>query len=139
MSQQKEITAFVLDEFSELVSRWGFQSPKVSEEDWMTRIDYIKGDLAFEIELDWRDFDLFVLLVRLENGQLPSGYYVSNGRKCRKHLNNVIREQRWGQVLPAPLRKTRDVADIKDTAAQAKRAFLEHLERIAQAGDALFA
>lgn len=106
----------------------------------MTRIDYLKGDLAFEIELDWRDFDLFALLVRLENGQLPSGYYVSHGRKCRKHLNTVIREQHWAQVhLQTPSQKKRTVADIKDTAAQSKHMLFEHLERITQAGDALFA
>lgn len=106
----------------------------------MTRIDYFKGDLGFEIELDWRDFDLFALIVRLENRQLPNGYYVSSGRKCRKHLNNVIREQRWSQVQPqAVSKRTRTVADIKQTAEQAKRALLAHLDRLIQAGDTLFA
>lgn len=140
MSQKKEITEFVLKEFAELVNRWGFQAPKVTEEDWMTRIDYIKGDLGFEVELDWRDFDLFALLVRLENGNLPSGYYVSNGRKCRKHLNNIIREQRWSQVpVQTSPKRARTVADIKQAADQAKRTLIAHLDRIIQAGDTLFA
>jgi len=139
MSQQKDITEFVLNEFSELVNRWGFQPPKVTAEDWITRIDYFKGDLGFEIELDWRDFDLFALLVRLENGCLPSGYYVSNGRRCRKHLNNVIREQRWSQMRrQAPSKMTRTIADIKETADETKRTLLAHLDRIIQAGDTIF-
>ena len=140
MSQQKEITEFVLNEFSELVTRWGFQPPKVTEEEWMTRIDYLKGDLGFEIELDSRDFDLFALLVRLENGHLPEGYYVPSGRKCRKHLNNVIREQRWAYVPPqAPSSGIRTVAEIKQIADEAKHALLAHLDRIIRAGDTLFA
>jgi hypothetical protein len=53
-------------------------------------------DIALEIEIDWRDFDLFVFIVRLENGNLPSGYYVSEGRPCRYHLQKVIADKKWG-------------------------------------------
>ena len=51
--------------------------------------------IAIELELDWREFDSFFLLVKLEGGQFPQGYYVSNGKPCRYHLQKVIKERAW--------------------------------------------
>jgi hypothetical protein len=59
---------------------YGFSTPLVKSEDWSTTITLMLTRIALEIEMDWRDFDIFVLIVRLENGNLPCGYYVSNGR-----------------------------------------------------------
>ena len=51
--------------------------------------------IALEIEIDWRDFDVFLLIVKLENGDLPSGYYVSKGLPCRYHIQKVISDRHW--------------------------------------------
>lgn len=74
---------------------YGFSKPIVSDEDWSTSLTFMLTDIALEIELDWRDFDVFVLVVRLESGKLPNGYYVSEGRPCRYHLQKVISDRGW--------------------------------------------
>lgn len=74
---------------------YGFSTPLVKSEDWSTTITLMLSKIALEIEMDWRDFDIFVLIVRLENGKLPCGYYVSNGRPCRYHLQKVITDRKW--------------------------------------------
>jgi hypothetical protein len=74
---------------------YGFSQPRITQEEWSTTITLMLTDIALEIEIDWRDFDIFVLVVRLENGNLPSGYYVSEGRPCRYHLQKIISDRKW--------------------------------------------
>lgn len=70
MSEQVEIEKWVINQFAELTS-YGFSEPIIKREDWSTVIDWLGTGIALEIELDWREFDVFFLIVRLEGGQLP--------------------------------------------------------------------
>jgi hypothetical protein len=74
---------------------FGFSKPLVTQQEWSTTLTLMLTNIALEIEIGWRDFDVFVLVVRLENGNLPSGYYVSEGRPCRYHLQKVISDRKW--------------------------------------------
>lgn len=74
---------------------YGFSQPRVTQEDWLTTLTLMLTNIALEIEIDWRESDIFVLVVRLENGTLPSGYYVSEGRPCRYHLQKIVSERNW--------------------------------------------
>ncbi|MBI4356432.1 MAG: hypothetical protein HY559_00930 [Gammaproteobacteria bacterium] len=74
---------------------FGFTKPIANEEYWSTSITWMLKKIGVEIEIDWRDFDIFVLIVRLENGKMPNGYYVSGGQPCRYHLQKVISDRRW--------------------------------------------
>jgi len=98
MSEQVEIEKWVTSQFAELTS-YGFSEPIIKREDWNTVIDWLGTDIAIELELDWREFDIFLLIVRLEGGQLPQGYYVSNGEPCRFHLQKIIKENGWSVAL----------------------------------------
>ena len=73
----------------------GFSQPQMTQEKWSTTIALALTKIALEIEIDWRDFDIFLLVVRLENGAPPEGYYVSQGRPCRYHLQKVISDRKW--------------------------------------------
>ena len=73
----------------------GFSEPRVVQNEWSTSLILMRTRVALEIEIDWRDVKIFVLVVRLENGKLPSGYYVSEGRPCRYHLQTVISDRKW--------------------------------------------
>lgn len=84
----------IIDLLKSLYS-YGFSKPIVSQDDWSTSIIFKLTNIALEIELDWRDFNVFVLVVRMERGNLPSGYYVSAGKPCRYHLQKVISDRRW--------------------------------------------
>ena len=74
---------------------YGFSTPIVKNENGSTTITLMLTHIALEIEIEWRDFDIFMLVVKLENGNIPSGYYVSNGRPCRYHLQKVITDRKW--------------------------------------------
>ena len=98
VSEQLEIENWVICQYAELIN-CGFSEPVIERKDWNTVIDWLGTDIALEIELDWREFDVFLLVVRLENSQLPQGYYVSNGEPCRFHLQKVIEENGWFVAL----------------------------------------
>lgn len=95
MSTREEIEQFGLQVFAFLQNEYGFNLPKVRKEAWVTRIDFIGEKIAIELEIDWREVDVFLLIVQLEAGKLPKGYYVSNGKKCRVHLLTLVQEKKW--------------------------------------------
>lgn len=117
MSEARDVEEFAVSEFSDLLLQRGFATPRISCDEAKTRIDYFKSGFAIEVELDWRDFIAFVLIVRLEDGHLPAGYYMSGGRKCRKHLAKVVQEQKWeapaGPRFDRNLPKPANVDDLK--------------------------
>lgn len=86
------VEKLALDKFSFLENQMGLSKPKISRETWKTRISYLGKETGFDIELDWRELDVFVLIVRLEEGKLPKGYYVSQGRKSRVIIEQVLKE-----------------------------------------------
>ena len=116
MSEQEELTSFALAEFRPLVDDCGFNEPVVVKENWITRIDYLGENLGLEIVLDWRDFAVFVFFVRLEKGTLPQGYLVSDGKKCRKYLQEVLQERGLSRKKPKPQQaKTKQAFESQTT------------------------
>lgn len=104
MSRREETEEMVVREFNVLHERHAYSAPLITREGWFTRVDFAKGDIGVEVELDWRDLGVNVLAVRLHNGQLPKGYYVEEGRPCRKHIVSLARERKWPNAPPAPRR-----------------------------------
>jgi hypothetical protein len=90
MSDTKEIESFVLEKFSFLQDDVGLNKPILIRGAENTTISYLSKEIGIEIELDWRDFDVFILIAKLEGGKLPKGYYVFRGEKCRVHLEEVL-------------------------------------------------
>jgi hypothetical protein len=144
MAQKNSVEELVLKEFSGLVNQ-GFDPPKIQHQDWMTVIDYLGFDIGIEIELDWRDFRVFLLIVRLEAGALPKGYYVSesDGKPCRKHLGTLSKEQGW-QVLEQvkkarkKVKKTLTVEDLQEEIHKYKSDLFTLLPKIRETGSRLF-
>lgn len=135
MTTREDIEGMVLREFSALHDRHGYGAPLITKEGWLTRIDFRKGDIAIELELDWRDTLLSVLVVRLDDGHLPKGYYVDDGRPCRKHLVSLARERHWPHAPPAPRRvrphRGSGPEELANEAAQLRDllvGWLDHLE-----------
>jgi|688.fasta_scaffold705008_2 hypothetical protein len=139
MNQQEELLEQVLVEFNVLVQEHGFAQPSISKEKWITRVSYLHINIGIELELDWRDFDVFTLVVCLKNGALPSGYYIDNGKKCRKHLANICTEQRWIKRDPtSSLNEIRTEADFKLAINSSKKMVIEHLSGLFEKGELLF-
>lgn len=142
MSELKEIEDFALSEFGTLLMEHGFSAAKLEHDDVKTRIEFLKNDIAVEIELDWRDFIAFVLLVRLKDGNLPNGYYVADGKKCRKHLGKVIQEQGW-RTPPGPRfdrgqSKPKNAADLKTVLLQYKEQLAACINDLNSVGVSIF-
>lgn len=75
-----------------VLKEYGFLRPTVKKDKWSTTISSLSSDIAVEVELDWRDLDVFVLVTALSDGKLPGGYYVFNGKRCRIHLEDVLKD-----------------------------------------------
>jgi len=59
----------------------------------LSRLRFVLPPNFVEVELDWQEEALFVLVGELEDGQVPGGYYVDGrGRKVRWHLGAVLSE-----------------------------------------------
>lgn len=77
------------------LKKHGCKSPVVTEKGLMTIVSVFENEIALEVELDWWEAGVFLLVVRLENGNLPGGYYISAGKPCRYHLLQVIEDQKF--------------------------------------------
>jgi len=71
----------------------GFSIPTAKREKWSTTVSCLSSDIAIEIELDWRELDVYVLVTALSDGSLPGGYYISGGKKCRIHLESILKDE----------------------------------------------
>jgi hypothetical protein len=140
MTQNEEILDFVVREFGVLQQRFGYHAPKVSHEDWMTRITYMKGEIGIELELDWREGEAFLLAVRLEDGKLPKGYYVANDEKCRLHVMNIARARGWpGVQHPSQPTRAPGASDpMKDMILSHKRLLLSCLPLLERDWDGIW-
>ncbi len=88
----------VVNEFAFLMEEYSFKGPfsdfKICEERYVYKIWFMGRTLAIEFVLDQRDEDVSCLIVRLENGQLPSGLYVNErGERVRVYLELWLREK----------------------------------------------
>ncbi len=146
MSVHQEVESFALQQFVILQSNYGFSPPQVRRKGWITWIDSIRGEIAVELEIDWREFDVFLLIVRAETGRLPKGYYISDGKRCRVHLLNLLREKEWGvdHVLVSQVRsgssdpRRRDAASLQSKTAVYFRLLLSCINQILAEGERLF-
>ena len=72
----------------------GFEGPRLEKDRANQTFCWLGKDIGVELELDAREEGIFLLLVRLENGEPPDGYYVAHGMPCRVHIENAIRALR---------------------------------------------
>ncbi|MBY6037231.1 hypothetical protein KUV80_11225 [Fictibacillus nanhaiensis] len=75
------------ESFSYLINEYGFSEPVATDGSWKTTFFYEKSDIAIEIELNYREMDAFVYMIKLENGKLPNDH--ESARKMLEVLINV--------------------------------------------------
>lgn len=93
MKEKREIQDYLLDKFAFLKNEYGLSELIIEDNGWITDIYYLGYEIGIEFELDLHDFDVFVLVVLLEDGKIPGGYYMNKGAKCRVHLEKILLEQ----------------------------------------------
>jgi len=93
VEQKKLIQNFAIAEFLFLETEQSLSKPIIEKNNWFaTNIYYLAPEIGFQIQLDWHEFKVFVLVVLLDEGKIPSGYYVHQGRKIRVHLGEVLKK-----------------------------------------------
>ncbi|WNB92443.1 hypothetical protein [Bacillus sp. NEB1478] len=75
------------ESFSFLVSNYGFTNPIATDGSWKTTFLYENKDIGIEIELNYRDMDVFVFITQTENGKLLE-------QTSKYHLEEMINKDR---------------------------------------------
>ena len=98
-----------------------------------SRIRLLFEPLVFaEVELDWRENAVFVLVGALSNGLVPDGYYVStDGNRARWHLAEVL-ESCERRDSASELRRAVSAADPQEMNDQVE-AFAEVMRAVTRA------
>lgn len=145
IDSKKIVIDFALDTFSFLEDRYGFSAPVIKEKNWyLTDVAYLEKSIAIEMAFDFREKDVLILVVRLESGNFPAGYYVSNSKIVRKYLLNVINERKWkmSESLMIELRqlsrKLYDEVFLKQKLMVYRKILLDHIESLIREGANLF-
>ncbi|WP_433006930.1 hypothetical protein [Kribbella sp. CA-294648] len=74
--------------FLEQLGRGG---PRRADGGIQTTLAYSLGETFVEVELDWREQAVFVLVGWCQDGEIPDGYYVDgHGTQVRHHLAAVL-------------------------------------------------
>ncbi|WP_027629966.1 hypothetical protein [Ruminiclostridium cellobioparum] len=91
MNKMEEISSILIEK-TDFLRQMGYNNRVEKSDVWNFTLSYLASDkeLAIEFEIDYRDLDLFVLVTILENGELPSGYYMHKGKKVRVHLEKLF-------------------------------------------------
>lgn len=123
----------------------GFLRSAVKRERWSTTVSYLSSDIAIEVELDWRELDVFILVTALLDGSLPDGYYVSGGKKCRIHLEKVLKDgcaisesEIRSSLKKQPPRSERNETTMKGRVDDYVRLLERHMSKIKEQGLRLF-
>ncbi|MFW9879943.1 MAG: hypothetical protein ACFFG0_43270 [Candidatus Thorarchaeota archaeon] len=91
MSEIKDLESYTLELYSFLLREFGLKKPRIKRDSGITTIYYLSKLIAIEIELDWREADIFVLVTKLENENLPGGYYMWKGKRYRLYIEDVLK------------------------------------------------
>ena len=92
---QSGIVTEIVSELTTL-SKYGFAAPRVSNGTSATTDVWLNAqEFAIQVEIDWRHWDVLFSVIRLEDGQPPERYAVSNGRPCRAYLSQLLKRKKW--------------------------------------------
>lgn len=86
--RQAETVALARRSFA-FLEELGSQTDEVARS-WDVVIIHVLEELTFEIELDWRDGAVFVLVCRTIGSTRPPGYYMHDGVRVRRHLPDAM-------------------------------------------------
>lgn len=90
---KKELLDKVTQSFVELGNFLGYSIMKEKSECQSSNI-YLLDDnkkYSLQLEIEWRECDCFLYVVRMEDGKLPKDFYYANenGEWCRKYIEDI--------------------------------------------------
>ena len=66
---------------------YGFERPTTNKDKWCTTISCSSVDISIEVELDWRELDVFVLLRAIQN----DGFSFSKALQGKVDMTSFLR------------------------------------------------
>ena len=90
---KKELLDKVTQSFVELGNFLGYSIVKEKTECYSSNI-YLLDDnkkYSLQLEIEWRECDCFLYVVRLEDGKFPKAFYYANENNewCRKYIEEI--------------------------------------------------
>lgn len=76
--------------FTPLLEGLGFSRATSERNWWGVNLLYSGAEIGLEVQVDWREDAVYVLLVRMVNGHVPGGYYMFEGKRVRVHIEQVL-------------------------------------------------
>lgn len=96
LQNNSDILELLKVKMSELCSELGCIKQFVSTNKYSSEI-YFMNNHAIQLEIDWREYELFMYAVFLDNGSIPDKsviYKYPDGRWCRKFLEEIYKVKR---------------------------------------------
>ena len=103
MKMRETILAEIKEWLTKIGEPLGFKKLRIRNNSDFTEI-YLIGNHALQVEVDWRENNLFLYAVCLKNNKLPPKsviYRYEDGQWCRRFLEDVYKTKR-------PLEKDKD-------------------------------
>lgn len=146
MKEIREIESLVLSTFAFLKNDFGFGKPILNRGKWNTTVSYLAKEIGVEIEIDWRELEVFILITNLYEGKLPGGYYMHRGRLCRIHLEEILQNKLkvQGEYIKRILKfgkkknQKRDQEHLQAKIASYQKILYAYVGAICDAGESLF-
>lgn len=136
----KHILKQLSDRFSEIAKEQGFDKLVVhSFNYWLSEVYAVKTH-ALQIEIDWREKNLYMYAVYLKNTKLPDKnviYKYSDGHWCRKYLEEIYATKRPRKIADNKTFSLDHMFDVLEFYAQliknnpqVVKEFFENIENI---------
>jgi len=144
MNQKTEIQNFALEKFSFLEKEKGLSGPIFVNKNRGVDIYYLAEKIGLQIEIDWNEYNVFVLVVLLSGGKIPGGYYMDQGLRRRIHLEKALKELKIQDQRPNIIidKRNKDALFIETAINQRIALYCDvlhsNVDQIINAGEALF-
>lgn len=94
MDKKTEILDELTQKFISLGNCLGFSKCKIKTECQSSNIYLLKdtnNEYSLQLEIEWRECDCFMYVIRLENGNIPKDFFYvyENDEWCRKYIEDI--------------------------------------------------
>ncbi|MBP3300207.1 MAG: hypothetical protein J6M34_01730 [Clostridia bacterium] len=90
-SFRNNIITDAANDLAQFAKAFGFSSPVIKNDGYTTKIYIIKKH-AIQFEIDWRELEIFMFVVRLLDNKIPPKnvvYQYENGESCRTYVEEI--------------------------------------------------
>ncbi len=144
-SSHRKIGKYILEEFNFLQEEFGFKEPVIDSHSMFDSYSYQGEGFEIEIVIEWRDWWVTILFVKLGECRTSPDYYKWKGKSYRVYLEDVVntlpiegKEQFFEEIRSLNKKKERTYENITEWLDLLKRLLRHSIERILLEGTIFF-